>query len=117
MNKDNRTIRKKFFFSTLLLVILNGISLTIYFIIGISPYIERNNFIKNDIDNLIKKDMSYEEFIEDFNYYKEKYDFEYLIKDNNYNIVSKTNKNNSQLLYSNIVTFNNKSYLLEIYID
>jgi len=117
MTKNNRTIRKNFFFSTLLLVILNGISLTIYFIIGILPYIEKNNSIRNDIDNLVKKDITYEEFIENFNYYKDKYNLEYLIKDNKYNIVSKTNKNNSQLLYSNIVTFNSKSYLLEIYID
>jgi len=117
MISENKTIRKRFIISTIFVVIINGICLSLYFKIGISPYIERNNAIKNDIDNLITENISYDEFINKFNLYKEKYNFEYLIKDNNYKTVVKTNKNTSQLLYSNIITFDNTSYLLEIYIN
>jgi len=113
----NKNVRKRFIISTIFVVILNGICLSLYFKIGIYPYIERNNAIKKDIDTLITEDISYSEFIDKFNLYKNKYKFEYLIKDSNYNIVAETNDPNSEILYSNIVTFDNKSYLLEIHID
>lgn len=117
MISENKTIRKRFIISTIFIIIINGLSLGIYFKFYVYPFIERNNAIKKDIDNLVEKDISYEEFVDNFNYYKNKYNFEYLIKDNEYNIVLKTDNNNSQLLYSNIITFDNYSYLLEIYIN
>ena len=113
----NKTIRKKFVISAILSVILNGICLGLYFKIYVYPFIERNNAIKKDIDNLVNENISYEEFIDKFKLYKDKYEFEYLIKDRDHNIVLKTNKFNSQILYSNIITFEDSSYLLEIYIN
>lgn len=117
MINDNKTIRKKFLISAIFAVIINGISLLGYFKLYIYPFIERNNAIKNDIDALITESNDYDKFITDFSTYKEKYNFEYLIKDSEYNVISSTNKNDSQLLYSNIITFDNKSYLLDIYIN
>lgn len=113
----NKTIRKKFVISAILSVILNGICLGLYFKIYVYPFIERNNAIKKDIDNLVNENISYKEFIDKFKLYKDKYEFEYLIKDRDHNIVLKTNKFNSQILYSNIITFEDSSYLLEIYIN
>lgn len=113
----NKTIRKKFIINTIILVIINGICLALYFQIGIYPLIDRNNEIKEDIDNLVKEDINYSEFIDRFSSYKDEYNFEYVIKDNNNVVVTENKQFNSQLLLSNIVNFDNNSYLIEIYIN
>jgi len=117
MINNNKTIRKKFLFSAFIAIIINAISLLGYFRLCVYPLIERNNLIKSDIDVLITENDNYNDFINKFSEYRKKHKIEYLIKNSNYDIVASTNKKDSQLLYSNIITFDDGSYLLEIYLD
>lgn len=117
MISNKKTIRKKFLLNIFLAIILNGICLGGYFRLYIYPLIEKNNAIKNKIESIIIQSNSYEDFITNFTNYNTKHNFTYLIKDTNYNLLFSNNNKNSQLLYSNIITYEDTSYLLEVYVD